>query len=293
MSPEKIRDHHPEAVISTDELAACLDDADLRIYDCTVRLHYFESGPDAPYKVVSGRADFEAGHIPGSGFLDVKDDLADPAAVTHFMLPSPERFAAAVGAQGLGDGTRVVLYSRGTSMWATRVWWMLRAFGFDAAVLDGGFDKWSAEDRPVSTEPAAYAAATFTAKPRPDLFVDKDAIRAAIGDASTVTVNALLPELYRGESTRYGRPGRVPGSVSVPYAALLDGETKTFADLETAQARLHEAGVTADKKVLAYCGGGIAATLDAFMMHRLGYGDIAPKKDDVESNDSKTASNTA
>jgi thiosulfate/3-mercaptopyruvate sulfurtransferase len=275
MSPESVRDHHPEAIVSTDDLAACLDEATLRVYECTVYLHPRESGPDAPYVVESGRADYEAGHIPGSGFLDIAGDLSDPDAATHFMMPTAERFAAGVGAQGLGDGCRVVLYSRGTPQWATRMWWMLRAMGFDAAVLDGGFETWRDEGRPLSTDPATYPPATFTPRPRDGLFVGRDAVRAAIGDDATVTVNALLPELHRGESGRYGRPGRVPGSVNVPLADLVEGEAMAFVDLATAEGRLHEAGVTADKKVLAYCGGGIAATLDAFMMHRLGYGDIA------------------
>ena len=274
MSPETVRDSHPEAIVATDDLAACLDDDDLRVYDCTVYLHQKETGPDAPYIVESGRADYDAGHIPGSGFLDVAEELSDPQAATRFMMPTPQRFAAAVGAHGLGDGCRVVLYSRGTSMWATRVWWMLRALGFDAAVLDGGFEKWSTEGRPLSTDAASYPPGTFTPSPRPHLFVGRDDVQAAIGDDGTVTVNALLPELHRGESGRYGRPGRIPGSVNVPYAALLDGETKAFVDLATAATRLGDAGVTADKKVITYCGGGIAATLDAFMMHRLGYGEI-------------------
>ncbi len=274
MSPETVRDHHPEAIISTADLAACLDDADLRVYDCTVYLHQRESGPDAPYIVESGRADYDAGHIPGSGFLDIADELSEPDAATHFMMPSPDRFAAAVGAQGLGDGCRVVLYCRATPQWATRAWWMLRAMGFEATVLDGGFDKWRDEGRPLSTEPATYPPATFTPRPRNDLFVGRDAVQYAIGDSGTVTVNALLPALHRGDSGRYGRPGRIPGSVNVPIVDLFDAETKAFADLATAEALLADAGVSADKKVIAYCGGGIAATFDAFMMHRLGYPDI-------------------
>jgi thiosulfate/3-mercaptopyruvate sulfurtransferase len=274
MCAETVHDHHPEAIISTDELAAILDDEGLRIYDCTVYLHQRESGADAPYVVESGRADYEAGHIPGSDFLDVVDDLSVPDAPTRFMMPAADRFAGAVGAVGLGDGCRVVLYSRGTSMWATRVWWMLRAVGFDAAVLDGGFERWRDEDRPLSSDPAIYPPATLTPKPRDGLFVGHDAVQAAIRDAGSVTVNALLPELHRGDSARYGRPGRVPGSVNIPYAALLEGDTKTFVDLGVARDRLEAAGVTADKKVIAYCGGGIAATLDAFIMHRLGYTDI-------------------
>ena len=90
--------------------------------------------------------------------------------------------------QGLGDNNRVVLYSGGTMWWATRIWWMLRAFGFDnAAVLNGGFQKWQREERPVSTEPPKYAPATFTPDPRPGLSVQKEAVLAALQDDDAVS----------------------------------------------------------------------------------------------------------
>src|SRR5262245_49718309 len=124
------------------------------------------------------------------------------------MLPSPEQFAAIVSRHGVGNDMRVVLYSAGSIMWATRVWWMFRAFGFDnAAVLDGGWDKWKAEGRPVSTASCTYPQATFTPHPRPDLFVGKDQVRAALKAAGTVMVNALPSDLHSGKSlSRYGRP---------------------------------------------------------------------------------------
>ena len=145
-------------------------------------------------------------HVPGAGFLDIAGDLSDADAPTHFMMPSPEQFADVVGRAGLGDDARVVVYSRGNKQWSTRLWWMLRAMGFDrAAVLDGSWQKWCAEDRPTSDAPAAYPPAKFTPRPRPELFVGKKAVVDAMGDAGTCTINALLPELHRGESKRYGR----------------------------------------------------------------------------------------
>src|SRR5258708_14854881 len=110
-------------------------------------------------------------------------------------------------------------------MWATGFWWMLRALGFDgAAVLDGGFDRWQAEGRPIETgDPKGYPPAVFTPRPRPGRFVDKTAVKAAIGDPRAVTVNALGPQLHRGlEPSRYGPPRRVPGSVHGPTAGLID-----------------------------------------------------------------------
>jgi thiosulfate/3-mercaptopyruvate sulfurtransferase len=143
-------------------------------------------------------------------------------------------------------------------------------------VLDGGFDRWEAEGRAIEPgDPKGYPPATFTPRPRPGRFVDKTAVRAAIGDPRTVTVNALGPQFHRGlEPSRYGRPGRVPGSVNVPAASLVDPATKRFVSPADALARFAEAGVGKDQRVIAYCGGGISATIDLFLLHQLGFDDL-------------------
>jgi thiosulfate/3-mercaptopyruvate sulfurtransferase len=192
------------------------------------------------------------------------------------MMPPTAQLEAAFGRHGLGASSRsrVVLYSIGSMMWATRFWWMLRALGFDrAAVLDGGFDKWKAEGRPTESGPAkGYPAATFKAEPRPGLFVGKEAVLAALGDQSAVIVNALGPQFHKGlEPSRYGRPGRIPGSVNVPAASLVDPATKAFTTLGDAEAKLTARGVAKDRDVICYCGGGISATIDLFLLHQLGY----------------------
>jgi thiosulfate/3-mercaptopyruvate sulfurtransferase len=172
---------------------------------------------------------------------------------------------------------RVVLYSIGSMMWSTRFWWMLRSLGFDnAAVLDGGFDKWKAEGRATeSGDPKLYPGATFKARPRAGLFVDKHETMAAIGAPGTAIVNALGPQFHRGlEPSRYGRPGRVPGSVNVSAATLIDPATKGFTTLADAAEKFAASGVTKDRKVICYCGGGISATVDLFLMHQLGYDDL-------------------
>lgn len=263
----------PEPLVSTEWLAARLGDPEIRIYDCTTHLL-----PDPPrvYKVVSGRADYEKGHIPGADFIDLQEELSEPHPTLRFMMPSPERFAAAMSRHGLGPEHRAVLYSQTNPQWATRVWWMLRAMGFDRAhVLDGGLTKWKAEGRPLSTEPPAYPPAKFEARPRPGLFVGKDEVKAAIGDGATCTLNALRRELHDGSAkVNYGRPGRIPGSVNVPSVALVD-DKQAYLPPERLRALFEGAGATRDKRVLAYCGGGIAATSDAFVLHMLGYDDLA------------------
>ena len=140
MPEETIAYHDPSALVQTDWVEAHRGDTKLRIFDCTTHLQPAEPGTDVPYRIVSGKADYDAGHIPGAGFLDIQGGLSDNSTKLRFTLPSPGDFAAGMCRHGVGDGVRVVLYSTGNIMWATRVWWMLRAFGFDnAAVLDGGW----------------------------------------------------------------------------------------------------------------------------------------------------------
>ncbi len=133
----------PDALTSTDDLAARLGQPGLRVYDCTTYLEPPDPGSDDPYKAVAGWKTFVAGHIPGADFLDLQEEFSATDTKLKFMMPPAESLARAFGRHGLGDGARVVLYSIGTMMWATRFWWMLRSLGFDgAAVLDGGFDRW-------------------------------------------------------------------------------------------------------------------------------------------------------
>jgi thiosulfate/3-mercaptopyruvate sulfurtransferase len=269
-------DRHPEALVSTAWLAAHLDDPDLRLFECTTWLR--PAGPDegVPYHPQAGRAEYESGHIPGAGFLDLPGELSRQDAAVHFMMLPADQFAAAVGRHGIGDSARVVLYSRDRAMWATRAWWMLRAMGCAAAVLDGGFEKWLAEGRAVSTAPCTYAPATFTPRPRPGLMLAKDAVLQAIDDRGTCLVNTLSVADFQGEEpSRYGRPGRIPHSVNLPWPELTEPESGTFIPLAQAQERLAAIGAARADRVVCYCGGGISATEALFLLHRLGHENLA------------------
>jgi thiosulfate/3-mercaptopyruvate sulfurtransferase len=269
-------DSHPEVLVSTAWLAAHLDDPELRIFECTTWLRPAEPDDGVPYHPEAGRADYEAGHIPGADFLDLPGELSRADAHVAFMMLPAERFAEAMGRHGIGDGTRVVLYSRGSAMWATRVWWMLHVMGFEAAVLDGGFEKWLAEGHEVSTEPCRYPPTTFAPRPQPALMLDKDAVLQAIEDSATCLVNTLSASDFRGEEpSRYGRPGRIPTSVNLPWPELADLDTGTFIPLEQAQARIAAIGAARADRVVCYCGGGISATMGLFLLHRLGHRKLA------------------
>jgi thiosulfate/3-mercaptopyruvate sulfurtransferase len=264
-------------LITTAELADILGQPNLRLFDCTTYLEPAPEGSNDPYLAVPGRHSFEAGHIPGADFLDLQGEFSDSSTELRFMMPDIAQLEAAFGRHGIADDSEVVLYGIGTPMWATRFWWMLTSLGFDnVSVLDGGLDKWKAEGRAIETGPArGYRPATFTAKPRSGFFVDKHATLAATADRNTVVVNALGPQFHKGlEPSRYGRPGRVPGSCNVSAATLLDPLTKAFVPLAEAEAKFKAQGVTNDKRVVAYCGGGISATVDLFLLHRLGYDNL-------------------
>jgi thiosulfate/3-mercaptopyruvate sulfurtransferase len=263
-----------KALISTEELAAILHQPGVRLFDCTTYLEYQPAGAGVPYVAVPGRHTYEAAHIPGADFLDLQGEFSDRNTELHFMMPAVAQLEAAFGRHGIAADSRVVLYSIGTAMWATRFWWMLRSLGFEnLSVLDGGLDKWKAEGRAVETGPATgYPPATFTAKPQAGYFAGKHQVLAASADRNSVVVNALGPQFHKGEEPgRYGRPGRIPGSVNVSAATLFDPGTKTFVPLAEAEAKFAAQGIAKDKRVVAYCGGGISATIDLFLLYRLGY----------------------
>ncbi len=257
--------------MSTAWLAEHLGEPGLRVLECTTILR--PGGPGG-YEVVSGRADWAVAHLPGAGFADLASDLSDPGSRLRFMLPPAEQFAAAMGALGVGEGTRVVLYDRARSMWAARVWWMLRAFGFDAAaVLDGGWAAWTAEGRPVTAEVPDVEPAVFRPRVRPGLFVGRDEVLAAIGADDTCLVDALPAASYRGEARVYARPGHIPTACNVSAAGLVEETTHRYRPIDELRASFAE--VIDRDRVITYCGGGIAASSDAFVLHLLGHRDVA------------------
>jgi thiosulfate/3-mercaptopyruvate sulfurtransferase len=273
---------YPDAIVESDWLATHLDDPKLRIFECTTYLRYTDNDPNLPYIVESGHADYETAHIKGAAFFDLQNELSNPDSPYRFTLPEYADLAGRFAEKGVGDDTRLILYSRGGNQWSTRIWWMLRSVGFDnAAILNGGWEKWDAEKRLTESGGREYPSASLTANPRPELFVGKDEVLAAIGDAGICTLNALSADMHSGENPRYGRAGRVPGSVNVPAVSLFNQNDKTFLPLDAVQNVFDSVGISRDQRVINYCGGGIAATLDAFLLHQLGYENLTVYDDSM------------
>ncbi len=218
----------------------------------------------------SGRAAYEAGHIPGAAFLDLDDDLSAPpgAGDGRHPLPQPEHFAAALGAAGIGDGRPVVAYDDASGMVAGRLWWMLRSLGEPVAVLDGGLAAWPGRLSAAVTE---ITPARFTPRPwPPDAFATMDEVDDLRRAGGTVLLDARSPERYGGEPNAIDpRFGHIPGARSAPHAANLapDGTLLGPAELREAYAAT---GVDGGADVVAYCGSGVSACLDLLALEVAG-----------------------
>jgi thiosulfate/3-mercaptopyruvate sulfurtransferase len=260
------------ALIDTDHLARQLGDPALRVFDATVHLRRKVEG--GSYTVESGRETYAQGHIPTAEFADLVGAFSNPDAKFPLIVPSAGQFAREAGKIGIGAGVHVVVYAQGSPMWATRFWWLLRYFGFDAvSVLDGGLTAWVAEGGPIESGAHHYRPERFVAAARPRLMVDREHVRAVVeGHVEAPLVNALSPSTFGGvQPGAYSRPGRIPGSVNLPASSLLTDDLR-FVDLDEMQTRLDTIGLPVDegRMPIVYCGSGIAATVDLFALALLG-----------------------
>ena len=255
-----------EPLISTTDLQARLGGPDLRLLDCTWNL----DGSDA-------HGPFEAARIPGARFFDI-DAVADTASALPHMLPSPQAFAEAVGAMGIGNDDLVVVYDQAGVRSSPRVWWTFRVFGHDRVrVLDGGLPRWRAEGRPVESGPVAPPEpCRFVSGCRPELVRDCKTVQAELAIGGQV-LDARSAARFRGEAPepRSGlRSGRMPGSLNLPFPEVLsDGGTlKAPDDLRRA---LDDAGVSLERPLTTSCGSGLTAAILALAAARLGKWDTA------------------
>lgn len=239
----------------------------------------------------SGRDAYEAGHIPGAVFVDLDVDLADittPDRGRH-PLPSPEAFAAAMGALGIGDAAAVVAYDAAGGIFAARLAWMLRAIGRDAALLDGGLAAWGA---PLEAgQGRARPAAAFTPVPWPaaalasidevasvSAAASGAAVAAAVPSgaadpaAGSVLIDARAPERYRGDAEPVDpRAGHIPGAVNAPCMAHLD-PTGALLPPDALRDQFAIAGVSSADGSIAYCGSGVNACHALLVMEHAGLG---------------------
>jgi thiosulfate/3-mercaptopyruvate sulfurtransferase len=254
----------PDALVSTEWLAAHLAAPDVRVVDASWYL---------PQMKRDAKAEYAAAHIPGAVFFDI-DEISDTASPLPHMLPSPEKFASRVRRLGLGDGNRIVIYDGHPMMSACRVWWMFRAFGHrDVAVLDGGLPKWQREGRPVDDDPPPPRDRHFTARLNTTLVRDFEQVRRALDSGSEQVIDARAANRFRGEAPepRAGlRSGHMPGAANLPYNELIDPASGTMLPAEALWSRFEAAGIDLSRPVTASCGSGVSACVLALGLYLIG-----------------------
>jgi thiosulfate/3-mercaptopyruvate sulfurtransferase len=270
-----------DPLVSTDWLEEHLRDRGVRIVDIRGYVKKTDLGngrQKADY--LAARDEYDGAHIPGAVYVDWTRDITDPDDPVPVQVAPPGRFAELMGSLGISDDAHVVVYDHAGGQFATRLWWVLTYYGHDrVSVLNGGWRKWTSEGRPTTSEVPEPEPAAFTPRPRSewrreaeDVLAGSDARRFAL------ILDARDEAQYTGEVARgEGRAGRVPGARHLHADSLFDPESGTFRSDEEIAERLRAAGVPEDRAepIVAYCNGGVAATVPLFVLHRLGHENLA------------------
>ncbi len=262
-------------LVSTEWLAAHLSDDNLVVLDVTARL-------TSDLTNTARTACYDEGHIPGALFFDVssgKGVISDPDASLPWTWPSPAQFEATMSVFGIDANTQVVICAQSSregldsgTMWCTRAWWTLHHFGVNCAILEGGVERWIQEGRSLVTEVSTVRSADpFHADPdyKRGLATQAD-VKSGITEDATCLLDSLPESSFNGEGAGYGgRPGHIISAVNVPFMRLVTCETAAFRPV--AELREILSGIADSPRVISYCGGAIAATVDAFALHMLGH----------------------
>jgi thiosulfate/3-mercaptopyruvate sulfurtransferase len=255
----------PELLATPEWLAENLGRPDLRVLDVRWRIDGSAAGL------------FSTGHVPGAVHLDWREAVAQVAeGGTAFLLASPDRIAHAMSRAGIGDGTSVVIYDDTLGYYAARVWWSLRAYGYEAArVLEGGWGAWTAAGHPVANGSPGPDPAVFTPRAQMRFRLTLADVRGLLGAPGVQLLDARGPAEYHGLEGEATRLGHIPGAVNVPAAALHRPGTQLLRDPEDLDSLLKAANVTRNRRLVCYDAAGIAATRLAFVLTLLGHDDVA------------------
>ncbi len=267
-----------DLIVSTDWLAEHVGDPKVRVADIRGFVTTKPVAPGVEHATYRGaREEYLAGHIPGAVYIDWTSDITDPDDPVPAQIAPPGRFAEAMAIRGIGDGTTVIAVDHGGGQFATRLWWALRYYGHDqVAVLDGGWNRWVEEGREVESGEVRPPRAEFTARTRPDLRVTAEQVHALLEqpDRRAALVDARDLGQYTGARRRGLRGGHIPGAINVPRE-LFFAPGGGFLPLEEVRRRVAQHGLGGDRPTVAYCNGGVAATVVLFNLARLGFQDLA------------------
>ena len=243
---------HPEQLVDTAWVAAHAADANVRIVDMRQR-------------------GFEEGHVPGSVYVSpvaIRDAKAPPT-----FLPTPAAFEQMMAKLGIGDATRVVVYDERGGLYAARLWWILNYYGHtNVALMDGGWIKWAAEQRPAVTTVATPSEARFTARPQAKWIATASDVVGAIDKPGIKIVDARTVAEIEGKDLRnIKRGGFIPSSTPIYWEDLLEPQLKTFKPADELKTIYESHGILPTSDVIVYCQVGMRASVDIFSMHLIGY----------------------
>lgn len=255
-------------------LGAHLEDPAVRILDCTT---YMTPQPVGASKIDSGLSDYQRAHIPGAQHVDLVTQMSDPTGAFPYTLPRPDQLDSLLSGLGIDSEHRVVLYGRSSPATITRVWYVLRAYGHQqVAILEGGLPRWESEGLPLTSEIPTYPSTSYRSQLDPRRYANRDDVLAAIQSAGSLVINSLGREQFAGTGgAHYGRPGRISGSVNVPSSELVDSVTHEYRSTEDMRQQFDHTGLLSSQRAITYCGGGIAASVDAFALEMIGHDDWA------------------
>ena len=255
----------PELVATPDWLAENLGRPDLRVLDVRWRT-------DGTARTLYG-----TGHVPGAVYLSWIDSVAQvPEDTNTLLLAPPDRMAAAMSRAGIGDGTSVVIYDDSLQYFASRVWWSLRAYGYEAArILEGGWPAWVAGAHPIANGEPDVAPAAFTPRAQVRQRLTTADVRGLLGSPEVLLIDARGPAEYRGLEGDVRRLGHIPGAVNVPVSAMHVPGTQRLREAADLRTLLLKANVTRGRRLVCYDGSGVSAAKLAFVLTLLGHEDVA------------------
>ena len=256
-------------LVETDWLADRLGDPAIRIVDATWYL------PTVDRK---GIQDYEEGHLPGAVFWDI-DAIADPGTHLPHMMPDQATFEGHMKALGIGSDHHVIVYDNIKMMTAPRVWWTLRAFGHGrVSLLNGGLNKWRAENLPLSTDPDDIPDVTFSANFNAAMVRSVEQVWANVASEDEQVLDARGAGRFNGtdpEPRPECRSGHIPKSLNLPFNELIDPESGTIRPPKELAARINASGIDSSSPVVTTCGSGITACVLALGLHLTGRHDVA------------------